>query len=98
MQTAAHTERINIRLEPSKKDLIERAAALRGLTLTQFVILTLCEEAKQVLSNDEILVLSDRDRDAFLKALDNPPAVNQRLRKAAEDYKARRSNGQLRSL
>ena len=35
------------------------------------------------------IVLSDRDRDAFLKILDNPPPPNARLRRAAAKYKER---------
>jgi hypothetical protein len=34
-------------------------------------------------------VLSDRDRDAFLALLDNPPPPNEALRRAAEKYKKR---------
>ncbi len=34
--------------------------------------------------------LSDRDRDLFLALLDNPPAPNKALRRAAAAYKKRR--------
>lgn len=34
-------------------------------------------------SEEKPLVLSDRDRDRFLKALDNPPKPNAALRRAA---------------
>jgi hypothetical protein len=47
----------------------------------------------RVIPEDEIrfseevpIVLSDRDRDRFLKALDNPPKPNTALRQAAARY------------
>jgi len=61
------SERFTFRVEPEKKQLIERAAAVRGLSLTQFAILTLYREAQEVLRTEHVLVLSDEDRDAFLR-------------------------------
>ena len=45
------------------------------------------EEAR--FSEESPIVLSDRDRDAFLKILDNPSPSNARLRRAAAKYKER---------
>lgn len=67
------TERLNFRLSREKKDAIERAAAVRGLSVTDFAVLTLYREAQEVLRSEQVTVLSDRDRDSFLAALDNPP-------------------------
>lgn len=90
------SERFSFRLEAEKKNRIERAAAVRGLTLTDFAILTLMREAEEILRTEHILVLSDKDRDAFLAALDNPPAPNAKARKAAAKYKKARRDGELR--
>jgi uncharacterized protein (DUF1778 family) len=89
--------RINFRLDASKKQLIEQAAAAKGLTLTQFATSTLCREAKEVLESDQILVLANRDRDEFLAALDNPPAPSEKLLRAAAAYKVAKSNGRITS-
>jgi uncharacterized protein (DUF1778 family) len=50
----------------------------------------------RVVAEDELLfaeespaILSDRDRDLFVKLLANPPAPNPALKKAAERHKAR---------
>jgi uncharacterized protein (DUF1778 family) len=94
--TAQASERINFRLPREKKHAIEQAAAIRGLSLTDFAILTLYHEAQEVLKSELVTVLSDRDRDAFLTALDNPPAPNDRLLQAAESFKAARQGGTLR--
>ena len=89
-------DRLDFRLERQKKEMIERAAAAQGLSVTDFAVLTLYREAQEVLRKDEVLVLSDADRDAFLAALDNPPAPNAKLRRAARRYKQAKANGTLR--
>jgi uncharacterized protein (DUF1778 family) len=94
--TPSAAERLNFRLEPQKKRLIEQAAAIRGLSLTDFAVTTLFREAQEVLSSEQSLVLSDRDRDAFLAALDRPPAPNAKALRAAKRYKDARSKGSLR--
>ncbi len=83
------TTRLEIRLKPDTKDLIEQAAELRNQTITQFAITTLSEEAVKVVAEHQRTVLSNRDRDLFLKLLDTPPKPNESLRKAAEVYKER---------
>jgi len=87
---------MNFRLPREKKNAIERAAAIRGLSLTDFAILTLYQEAQEVLKSETVTILTDRDRDAFLDALDNPPAPNDVLLQAARTYKAAKDEGTLR--
>jgi len=89
-------ERLNFRLPQEKKRAIEQAAAIRGLSITDFAILTLYAEAQEVLKSEQVTILSDRDRDAFLEALDHPPKPNARILRAAEGYKAARKQGSLR--
>jgi uncharacterized protein (DUF1778 family) len=89
-------DRINFRLDRAKKRVIERAAAIKGVSLTNFAVMTLFREASEVVKNEQSLVLSDRDRDAFLAALDNPPRPSPRLLRAAKAYKAARANGRIR--
>ncbi|NDP39135.1 MAG: DUF1778 domain-containing protein [Rhodoferax sp.] len=71
--------RINLRTSPEAKALIERAAALMGSTVSSFMLQNAYEAASRVLAQQEIITLSDRDRDAFLKALDNPSEPTQAL-------------------
>lgn len=89
-------DRLNFRVESQKKRLIEQAAAARGLSLTDFAVTTLYREAQDVLRSEHTLVLSDRDRDAFLAALDHPPAPSPAALRAAKAYKAARASGTLR--
>jgi len=83
-------DRLNFRLGREHKELIQRAAMLRGLTLTNFAITELVEAARAEIESATNTRLSLRDRDIFLDMLDNPPEPNPALRKAAEEYKAHR--------
>jgi uncharacterized protein (DUF1778 family) len=73
--------RINIRTTPEAKAMIERAAALMGTTVSAFRIKNAYEAAQWLVADCETVTLSDRDRDAFLEALDHPPEPNEALRR-----------------
>jgi len=96
MLMAVETDRLDLRITPEKKRLIERAALASGQTLTQFARTALYREARKVLKREQMLILSDRDRDAFLAALDSPPPPNQKLVKAARRLREARDTGQIR--
>lgn len=70
---AAESARINLRTSPEAKALIERAAAMMGSTVSSFMLQNAYEAASRLIAQQEVLTLSDRDRNAFLQALDNPP-------------------------
>jgi uncharacterized protein (DUF1778 family) len=82
-------ERLGFRLDQPTKALIERAAALEGRKLTDFCMTALAEAARRAIAEHEALVLSDRDRAAFFKALVNPPPRSERLKRAFADHKRR---------
>ena len=79
--------RLDIRLNPDTKELIQEAAMLRNQTVTQFVVSTLAESAGRVVAEYARAALSDRDRDLFLQLLDDAPPPNQALRNAAKSYR-----------
>ena len=78
---SARTEsaRINLRTSPEAKALIERAAAIMGSTVSSFMLQNAYEAALRLVAQQDVITLSDRDRDAFLKALENPPEPTQAL-------------------
>jgi uncharacterized protein (DUF1778 family) len=80
-------QRLEARLTPEQKHLIARAAALRGFTVTEFVVASAQQAASQALKDFELLTLHDSGRDVFVNALLNPPAPNQAARSAAKRYK-----------
>jgi uncharacterized protein (DUF1778 family) len=69
--------------------LIERAAALQGRTLTDFVLTSVQEAALRAIAEHETLVLSERDRAVFFDTLVNPPAPSERLQRAFAEHKQR---------
>lgn len=80
-------ERLEARVTPVQKQLIERAAALRGTSVTEFVVLSAQEAATSAIKDSEMLSLRDEAREAFINAVLNPPAPNEAARSAAERYK-----------
>jgi uncharacterized protein (DUF1778 family) len=79
MTITTESARINLRTSPEAKALIERAAAIMGSTVSGFMLQNAYEAATRVVAQQEVITLSDRDRDAFLAMLDNPPEPTQAL-------------------
>ncbi|MBI4753833.1 MAG: DUF1778 domain-containing protein [Betaproteobacteria bacterium] len=84
--TAPAYERIDLRTSPEVKELIVRAAASTGVSLSAFLLGAAQERAKQVLSESETLTLTSRDWEAFFTALDETDKPRPKLEAAAQDY------------
>ena len=80
------SERLEARVRAEQKMIFRRAAALKGMSLTDFMITTLEAAAQKTVEEHDVLRLSVEDRRAFIDALMKPPAPNQALRRAAERY------------
>lgn len=65
---------------------MHRAARLRGLPLTGYLIATAGEDARRVVENAEVMRLAREDQIRFAKALINPPKPNERLIRAAKRH------------
>jgi uncharacterized protein (DUF1778 family) len=72
-----------LRIRPADKALILRAVALEQTDMTDFILRTALREAQAVIENHERVKLSRRDSRRVMDLLENPPAPNARLRKAA---------------
>jgi uncharacterized protein (DUF1778 family) len=71
---------INLRIEGATRALIDEAAAVLGKTRTEFMIDTARRQAMDVLFDQRMFSLGDQGYDAFVQALDNPPAPGPKLR------------------
>jgi uncharacterized protein (DUF1778 family) len=80
-------ERLETRVTAEQKSLIERAAALQGRTLTDFVLTSVQDAARRAIEEHQQLALSVRDSEAFVDALLNPQPVNDRLRETVRRYR-----------
>jgi uncharacterized protein (DUF1778 family) len=83
---AARIGRLDARLTAEQKALLEKAAALKGRTVTAFVLASAEEAALKTIREHEMVRLSERDREAFVDALLNPRKPSERLRAAAAAY------------
>jgi len=82
--------RLEARVSRTQKSLLQRAAALSGRTLSEFVVASAQAAATKVIQDHDIIRLSQAEQTAFVRALLNPPAPSRRLRKAAAAYKKSR--------
>jgi uncharacterized protein (DUF1778 family) len=80
-------ERLETRVTVDQKNLIERAAALQGRTVTDFVLTSVQDAARRAIEQHQRLDLSVRDSQAFVEALINPKPVNDRLRETVRRYR-----------
>ena len=80
-------ERLEARVTTEQKILIERAAALQGRTVTDFVLTSVQDAARRAIEDHQRLDLSVRDSQAFVEALLNPQPVNDRLRDTVRRYR-----------
>ena len=71
---------INLRIEAGTRRLIDDAAAILGKTRTEFMIESARREAVDVLLDQRLFVLDPERYDAFVQALDNPPAPGPKLK------------------
>ena len=83
----ARAARLETRVTAEQKKLIERAAALQGRTVTDFVLASVQDAARRTIEEHQQLELSVRDSEAFVDALLNPRPVNDRLRETARRYR-----------
>lgn len=88
---ATKQRRFDMRLDAQQKRLLERAAAIKGVRLTEFVRSNLLDRAREVVEREETTVLSDRDRETFLRILDAGAGPNEALKRAWKRSRARRA-------
>lgn len=81
--------RFDTRLPKEQKAFFEKAARLGGYrNLTDFVVMAVQEKAKEIISEKERIVASQKDSEVFFNAIMNPEAPNDELSKASNEFKA----------
>jgi len=80
------SERVQARISPDTKRLLERAASLRGVSLSDFVVSSAYDAATRTVKDHQVIALSARDSEAFALALLSPPAPNDALKRARKRY------------
>ena len=70
---------VNFRLKDDRLALIDRAAAIRGVTRTEFVLRSSEAAAIETLNERPVIALDAEAYSAFVAALDAPVEPNNRL-------------------
>ncbi len=79
--------RLEARISPETKALLQKAADLEGRTLTDFIVATVQAEAYRIIEKHQTLKLSLEDSEVFANALLEPSQPNEVLKAAALRYK-----------
>ncbi len=82
-------DRIDLRVNDSAKELIERAASIAGMSVSSFTLHNTLRAAREEIATYERLSLSNQDRDLFLATIANSPKANEALRSAMKQYAKR---------
>lgn len=82
----AKTARLEARIPVQIYDQMQRAARLRGMTLTGYLIATAGEDARRAVEDSEIMRLAREDQIRFAEALIDPPKPNERQARAAKRH------------
>ena len=87
MRGRIRSQRLETRVTAEQKSLVERAAALSGQTVTDFVLASVQSAARKAIEEHQRFELSTRDSELFVKSLLEPAPVNERLRDTVRRYR-----------
>jgi uncharacterized protein (DUF1778 family) len=79
--TAPKRDTLNLRVKPSDRSLIDRAAEVTGKTRTDFILDATRRAAEEALMDQTQFILSAEAYAEFLARLDAPPEPNERLQR-----------------
>jgi uncharacterized protein (DUF1778 family) len=85
----SRTDRLDMRLAPSHKRLVERAARAAGQTVSSFAVSTLVQRSREILQEESVTRLSPRDFRTLLALLDRDETPAPALSRAARRFRSR---------
>jgi uncharacterized protein (DUF1778 family) len=77
----AKSERVDLRMTPTAKRTLQRAAAVSNKTVSEFLLDSSLSAAFDALADRKAFQLDEAQWAAFMTALGTPPKDNPRLRK-----------------
>jgi uncharacterized protein (DUF1778 family) len=91
MDTASQnkTERINLRVKSSAKDIITLAAGFEGKTVSHFILTSALKCAERTVQEHQMMALNANDSKTFFEALSAPVQFNSKLTAAFDEYEKR---------
>ena len=86
--TKAKSDRLNLRIAESERDLIERASQLEGITISAFLLREAKAAAEQIVQREQVISVSLETHQRLVRALEGPaevkPHMLERLRRNRE--------------
>lgn len=82
--TTSKRDTLNIRIKPEERDLIDRAAHMRGKNRTDFILEAARQAAEVVLLDRTVFTVSPEAYAEFLARLDAPTQPNARLQRTMQ--------------
>ena len=80
MAVAIKDVRIDLRANANQKNILEQAAELKHISLSSYILASSLKQAQLDLTENETLLLSNRDRDFVMNIPENPPEPNEALK------------------
>ncbi len=71
-EITSKASRFEMRLTPSQKERLDRAAEFRGLSTSQWALTNLLVAADRDIQESHVLYLDDEQWNSFIKSLDEP--------------------------
>ena len=84
--TQSREQRIEIRIRPKDKAVLEKAASTFGLSLSAFMLSNSLKAAQEGASAQNRITLSEKEWNHFMQVMENPPRPNKALRAAARRH------------
>ncbi len=85
MASTARSSRLELRVAPDEKEIIDRAATLSGSSTTDFVRSTMLAASREAVRAHEVIEVTAEGSRAFVEALMDPPEPNENLRALARE-------------
>ena len=85
MAAIAKTSRIDLRISDEDKSLLEQAADIKNVSLSNYILSIIMKQAELDVRTNENLILSDEGAKFVLDLLDNPPEPTPALKKLIDN-------------
>lgn len=85
------TRQVVVDLPEEMAKQLAMAIAFSGQTEQEFIIETIADKLEAIATEVQVLELSDRDMDALLAAIENPPPPNEAMLRAVARWRERGS-------
>ena len=77
---------ITINIPKKHQETLEKAAAMRCMTLSEYLLALALDAATQAIPEPEAIIIGEKDWDIITTALENPPEPNEVLKAAFKEY------------